>query len=53
MILKLIVRYSTNKSPLSRLFQISTVVYKKDDVGVLCSSLLNKIGESFKEISHG
>jgi hypothetical protein len=53
MIPKLIVGYSTKISPFSRLFQISSVDYKEVVIEVLCSTVLNKSGESLKEMSHG
>lgn len=53
MILKLIVRFHSNKQPFSRLFQIANVDYAKDDLGVLKDTVLKPIGQSLKVISDG
>ena len=52
MILKLIIRYSSNREPLSRLFHLASVEYK-DDIKVLKDAVLDHIGNSLKLISDG
>jgi hypothetical protein len=52
MILKLIIRYSSNKEPLSRLFHLASVDYK-DDIKVLKDTVLDRIGNSLKFICDG
>ncbi len=48
MVLKLILRYESEKEPFSRLFQIASVEYK-DDIKVLQETVLNHIGASLKK----
>jgi len=45
MVLKLIVRYVSNKDPFSRLFHLASVDYK-DDINMLQEIVLDRIGES-------
>jgi hypothetical protein len=52
MVLKLIIRYESNKEPFLILFQIASVEYK-DDIKVLPETVLNHIGRSLQEISQG
>jgi hypothetical protein len=52
MVLKLIIRFDSNKEPFSRLFQIASVEYK-DDIKVLQETMLKCIGSSLQEISQG
>jgi hypothetical protein len=51
-VLKLIIRYESNKEPFLILFQIASVEYK-DDIKVLPETVLNHIGRSLQEISQG
>jgi hypothetical protein len=46
MILNLVVRHSSNKPPFSKLFQIASVDYKKDDIKILSCTVLKKKGDS-------
>jgi hypothetical protein len=48
MVLKLILRYESEKEPFSRLFQIASVEYKVD-IKVLQQTVLNRIGASLKK----
>ena len=52
MVLKLIIRYVSNKDPFSRLFHLASVDYK-DDINVLQETVLDRIGESLRELSSG
>ena len=52
MVLKLIVRYVSNKDHFSRLFHLASVDYK-DDINVLQETVLDRIGESLRELSSG
>jgi hypothetical protein len=52
MILKVILRYNSNKDPLSRLFHLASVDYK-DDISVLKATVLDHIGGSLKLMVDG
>jgi len=52
MILKIILRYNSNKDPLSRLFHLASVEYK-DDIRVLKETVLDHIGASLKLMVDG
>jgi hypothetical protein len=52
MILNLIIRYCSNKEPLSSLFHLASVEYK-DNIQVLQATVLDRIGNSLKLISDG
>jgi hypothetical protein len=52
MILKVILKYISNKDSLSRLFHIASVDYK-DDISVLKETVLNHIGGSLKLMVDG
>ena len=45
MVLKLIIRYVSNKDPFSRLFHLASVDYK-DDINMLQETVLDRIVES-------
>jgi hypothetical protein len=47
MVLKLIIRYVSNKDPFSRLFHLASVDYK-DDINVLQETVLDRIGEAYE-----
>jgi len=51
-ILKVILRYNSNKDPLSRLFHLASVDYK-DDISVLKATVLDHIGGSLKLMVDG
>jgi hypothetical protein len=44
--LKMIVRYSSDKQPSSEIFQVANIDYAKDDITVLKDTVLKPIGKT-------
>ncbi len=49
--LKLIVRYSSDKSPVYEIFQVANVDYAKDDLKVLTDTVLKPLGKNLKNVN--
>lgn len=53
MIFKMILQYSTDNKPFSRLFQVTSVEHSKDDIKILQHTVLNHIREGLLPIKNG
>jgi hypothetical protein len=49
---KMIIRYSSNKPPVSENFQVANINYAKDDITVLRDTVLKPIGKTSKKNSY-
>jgi len=52
MTFKMLLRYSDKQSA-SKLFQIASIEYSKDDIVILNSTVLKPVGEGLKEVKDG
>jgi hypothetical protein len=52
MTLKILFRFQSNPT-ISRLFQIASVSHSKDELSILCATVLDPIGESLRLVVEG